>query len=137
MVVESTRKRVANCLQRHSIGHGVINTLQVKGNQVAYQKKCLYNDEKKNGVDDTKHNIHQEVIFSAKWIKRILEQKAWKEAITANPLQLMNSPTHGQPLIFNTYNIFKQEDEKTNGKQRRKSNKHLSWIFNGRKCDYK
>jgi hypothetical protein len=37
----TVRKKEARqyCLQRHSIGHGVINTLQIKGNQVAYQKK--------------------------------------------------------------------------------------------------
>jgi hypothetical protein len=63
---ERARKRATDCLQRHSIGHGVINTLQIKGNQVAYQTKGLYNDEKKNGVDDTKQNIHQAVILSAK-----------------------------------------------------------------------
>jgi hypothetical protein len=38
----------------------------------------------------------------------------------------MNSPTHGQPLIFHTYNIFKKEDEKINGKQRIQSDKKLS-----------
>jgi hypothetical protein len=39
MVGGSTRKRETNCLQRHSIGYGVINTLQIKGNQDAYHTK--------------------------------------------------------------------------------------------------
>jgi hypothetical protein len=38
----------------------------------------------------------------------------------------MNYPTHGQSLIFNTYNIFKKEDDKGNGKKRIQSDIELS-----------
>jgi len=59
-------KRSTDCLQRHSIRHGVINTLQIKGNQVAYKTKGIYNEEQKNGLDDSKKNIHQAVILFTK-----------------------------------------------------------------------
>jgi hypothetical protein len=40
-------------------------TDQTKSNCIP-EKKGLYNDEQKNEVDDTKHNIHQAMILSAK-----------------------------------------------------------------------
>jgi hypothetical protein len=40
-------------------------------------------------------------------------------------------------MILKTCNIFKQEDDKRNGKQRIQSDKQVSWIFNGINVNYK
>jgi hypothetical protein len=45
---------------------------------------------------------------------------------TTDPLLLRDPLIKGKPLILKTCNIFNQEDNKINGKQRRQSDKQLS-----------